>query len=55
MNCLKCPIANECKVSKFTTNSDYCGAVNIPREVMPYNLEECPLVKIIRHLQEKEQ
>ena len=52
MNCIKCPILEECPVSKFTTGSAYAEGILIPDKAMPLNIEECPLLIIISKVNE---
>lgn len=47
MNCLKCPILEECPVSKATTESDYSGQIVVPIKAKPYTESECVLLQAI--------
>ena len=47
MNCVKCPISEECKVGKMMILGDSLEAVSVPTKVTPYSPEECLLVKLL--------
>ncbi len=48
MNCVKCPVVEECEVGKYTSVSQYTTFGSIPTVVMPSNPENCYLLKLIR-------
>ena len=51
MNCVKCPIYEECEVSgKMQSVVEYsvAGAGSIPIKAEPYNKDDCPLLRVIK-------
>ena len=53
INCLKCPFLEDCAVSKMTMLSEYVGGVIVPTKVMPYAIEDCPLIKAMEMAKNK--
>ena len=47
MNCMKCPIAEECEVSKKAENHVTIGEDTIPTRISPHRKEECPLLQAL--------
>ena len=47
MNCIKCPILEECPASKMTSDITYSEGVNIPARAEPLNKADCPLLILI--------
>jgi len=47
MNCIKCPILEECKVDKMTTEYEYPQGITIPLKAAPMSQEECSLLAAI--------
>lgn len=52
MNCVKCPITDECKVGKMTMMQDNLEGVSVPTKVMPFNPGDCLLVKVLATVEE---
>ncbi|GAI49355.1 unnamed protein product, partial [marine sediment metagenome] len=40
MNCLKCPIVEECEAARSVTQNEYVQAVAIPTVMEPYRKED---------------
>ena len=49
MNCLKCPVSEECNTSKMTMETLYLAMVgmSIPSVIAPQNESDCPLIVIL--------
>ena len=47
MNCIKCPIVEECVASKMTNLVEYSAGLTIPVKAEPYSKDNCPLIKVI--------
>lgn len=48
MNCVKCPIIEDCKVSRICTQSIAAIGVFIPTEAKPVDPNACPLLRLIK-------
>ena len=47
MNCIKCPILEECEASKMTVQSIYPQGISVTTVAVPVDIAECPLLKAI--------
>lgn len=47
MNCIKCPIEEECKASKMILNSVLVGGIRMPTVVVPPDGTDCPLKRAV--------
>ena len=52
MNCLKCPISEECGANKMLMLTEEIVGAYIPTKVSPYKADECPLLKAIAKVEE---
>ena len=52
MNCLKCPIIEECPANKLTVSSVYEEGISIPEKAVPLDIGECPLLIMISKVNE---
>ena len=52
MNCIKCPIIEECQANKTVTESDLYEEVgmSIPTDIQPFNKQDCPLIAAIKEI-----
>ena len=48
MNCVKCPILEECEARKYTTHTEYNNVASIPIKITPNNPDDCSILKLIR-------
>jgi len=54
MNCIKCPILEECGAAKMTTESVYPQGITLPLRAEPLDREECPLLAAIAQAKVRE-
>ena len=44
MNCIKCPILEECETSKMNITTEYPSGIMVVSKAAPLDIEECPLL-----------
>ena len=47
MNCVKCPIIEECEATKITVQSTFAAGLTIPAKANPIEIDACPLLRLI--------
>ena len=47
MNCIECPILEECEADKMTIQSIYPQGISVTTVAVPTDIAECPLMKAI--------
>jgi len=52
MNCIKCPIIEECQADKFTVSFINGEEISIPEKISPLSDEDCPLLIVISKVNE---
>lgn len=52
MNCLKCPISEECGANKMLMLTEEIAGAYAPTKVSPDTVDECPLLKAIAKVEE---
>jgi len=48
MNCIECPILEECEAPKMTTFTVYSQGITIPARAEPLDKGECPFIACSR-------
>ena len=48
MNCVKCPIIEECEVVKMPIQSTFAAGLNIPTAASPVEFDACPLLILVK-------
>lgn len=52
MNCIKCPISEECRVEKMTMMEENLGGASVATQVRPRHPDDCLLVKVLIKVEE---